>query len=400
MTAFSDSIAKTHVGHVRANNQDRVLTLDRVLVVADGMGGHEGGEIAAQIAIDTVAEHAEQLCTAATDPSAMRDAFHHVFQLASQRVETQAEGRQMGTTLVVAVLCDNGHDAFIAHTGDSRAYLLQNGQLSPLTRDHNVYNLLLDRGKSEAEATAHPHREKLTQAIGFGFAEPDVAKVEIAIGDTLLLCSDGLCGYVASDQISRQMQGTTRMMASRLLTSALEAGGHDNVSVVLAQCDTHPTDATTLEGHLARIRDLFLFRALDEAELRNVSSYLTSRKYRPGATMVLEGEDGDECIIIVDGDAEVSAGNVRLADVGPGHQFGELALTGNWSRSATVKATGPVVAMVLSRERFQQLCRVQPSIGVKVQRALNRYCATRLAAITHRIDLINRAVRGDFDSTL
>ena len=113
--------------------------------------------------------------------------------------------------------------------------------------------------------------------------------------------------------------------------------------------------------------------------------------------MVSEGQEGDECIIIVQGTAAVYANSIELSDLGPGSQFGELALTGPWVRSATVTAKTPVVALALHRDRYEHLCRTQPAIGIKIQRALNRHCAERLAALTHRLERLQRALIGDYD---
>ena len=189
MSAFAEQHIATDTGRVRTQNEDAVWMNDRILAVADGMGGHSRGEVASRIAIETVTEYADVLTNSSADPDEMREAVDAVFQLASERIEAEAAGAQMGTTLVFAVLAPNGSTVYIAHAGDSRAYLKRRGLLRTLTRDHNVYNLLIERGMDEQEAANHPHREKLTQGLGFGFVEPDLAVVELTGDDTVLRTS-------------------------------------------------------------------------------------------------------------------------------------------------------------------------------------------------------------------
>lgn len=394
MSAFAEQHIATDTGRVRTQNEDAVWMNDRILAVADGMGGHSRGEVASRIAIETVTEYADVLTNSSADPDEMREAVDAVFQLASERIEAEAAGAQMGTTLVFAVLAPNGSTVYIAHAGDSRAYLKRRGLLRTLTRDHNVYNLLIERGMDEQEAANHPHREKLTQGLGFGFVEPDLAVVELTGDDTVLLCSDGLCGYVDESRIRAEMEGDAAEIARRLIEATLAEGAPDNVTVAIARVNAHGTDAGALDQRLSRLASLALFRELSEADLRNVSTYLRTNRFREGDVLITEGEEGHECIVIIQGTADITRGDIPLAQVGAGQHMGELALTGPWTRSATVRATSHVLTVHFTREQFDRLSAARPDIGMKISRALATNAAERIVDLTGRIEAADRALRG------
>lgn len=395
MSHFVERQTLSDPGRVRTNNEDHVWMSERILAVADGMGGHERGEVASQIAIETLQEHADALLESADSAGALREAAEAVFTLASQRIEDEADGQQMGTTLVLAVLAPDGQTAYVAHAGDSRAYLKRGDELRPLTRDHNVYNLLRERGISHEKASAHPHAEKLTQGLGFGFVQPDVAEVRMTDADTLLLCSDGLCGYVDEPVIAEAIQGPSERVARRLIDAALAEGAPDNVSVALGRVRQQVSTTRTLDSRLARLQSLFLFQELTEPELRNVATFLETRRYAAGDVVIEEGVEGDDCIVIVRGTADVRRGAIPLTSITAGQAIGELALTGPWTRSASVVATSPLVAVHFTRQQYDRLAAVRPDIGVKIARALAANVADRLADLTDRIDRANRALRGD-----
>jgi hypothetical protein len=300
----------------------------------------------------------------------------------------------MGTTLVVAVLAAEDRTVYIAHAGDSRAYLKHRGTLRTLTRDHNVYNLLLERGMSAEEAGSHPHKEKLTQGLGFGFVEPDLGVVELTGDDTILLCSDGLCGYVDEASISAEMDAEAGEVAHRLIEVTRSQGAPDNVTVAIARVNPHEGDAGVLDQRLARLANLTLFRDLSHADLRNVSTYLRTQRYRTDEVIIAEGDEGHECIVIVQGTANIKRGDIPLADVGAGQHIGELALTGPWTRSATVRATSYVVTVHFTRDQFDRLCTARPDIGMKISRALSKNAAERIVDLTGRLEIADKALRG------
>lgn len=223
----------THTGWVREINEDSHLALPNhgLWVVADGMGGHEAGEVASGITIREIARSIEQGMPLA---EAILTA-HRAIQTAALQGEGTAD---MGSTVVAAKL--NGLYYEIAWVGDSRAYLW-NGTLHQLTTDHSYVQLLLNAGLiTENEMACHPSRNIISQALGAGGADKLNVKVDIVSGelgdsDTLLLCSDGLSGEVTDDGIGAILSETTEAQTrvDRLIAAALQAGGKDNVTVIV-----------------------------------------------------------------------------------------------------------------------------------------------------------------------
>ena len=223
----------THTGWVRKLNEDSHLALPKLglWVIADGMGGHEAGEVASGIAIREIVRSIEQGMPLA---EAIETA-HRAIQTAALQGEGAAN---MGSTVVAAKL--DGLRYEIAWVGDSRAYLW-NGTLHQLTTDHSYVQLLLKAGLiTESEIPGHPCRNVISQALGVGGSDKANIKVDLVSGelgesDTLLLCSDGLSGEVADDCIATILSETTGNQArvDRLIAAALEAGGKDNVTVIV-----------------------------------------------------------------------------------------------------------------------------------------------------------------------
>ena len=223
----------THTGLVRELNEDSHLALPKLglWVIADGMGGHEAGEVASGIAIREIARSIEQGMPLA---EAIESA-HRAIQTAALQGEGAAD---MGSTVVVAKL--DGLRYEIAWVGDSRAYLW-NGTLHQLTTDHSYVQLLLNAGLiTESEIPGHPSRNVISQALGTGGADKLNIKVDSVSGeldenDTLLLCSDGLSGEVTDDRIAAILAETTdaQTRVNRLIAAALEAGGKDNITVIV-----------------------------------------------------------------------------------------------------------------------------------------------------------------------
>lgn len=226
--------AATHVGRVRAENEDSWGAGDELWVVADGMGGHAGGEVASRLAVEAV------LATGTSEGTGDPDAVVRAFAAAQGAVVAAATGglAGMGTTLIVAARGVEG-DVLVASVGDSRAYLLADGVLHRLTADDNEAEALLARGAITAEEARH-HRGQyvLTASLGGWSAtapEPTVHRVPAGAG-RLLLCSDGLNAELDDATIGGVLAGVELgEAADRLVAAAVEAGGSDNVTVLV--CD-------------------------------------------------------------------------------------------------------------------------------------------------------------------
>jgi serine/threonine protein phosphatase PrpC len=229
--------SRSDVGQVRSANEDSCDTFERadgtrLLVVADGMGGHQGGATASRTAVATISEIFEQDTSNNTQEMiqlAIRAANARVFEMAQGDIALEG----MGTT-VVAFLLDAQHRGTVAHVGDSRAYRYRQGRLESLTTDHSVVAEMHRRGLISAEEAAiHPRRNEILRSVGvLPDVEIEVAAVEIAPGDRIVLCSDGLSGDVSDDEIATVIQTETPASAVDLLIQmANERGGHDNITV-------------------------------------------------------------------------------------------------------------------------------------------------------------------------
>ena len=223
--------SRTDVGRVRASNQDALIEGERLWGVADGMGGHNGGETASAGARDGLLKALE-----GKEPSldALREGVTEVnAQLFQQQREDPALAG-MGTTLTVMWLSD--HFAYFGHVGDSRVYLLRDGAFRQITDDHSLVAELYRLGQlTKEQAANHPMRNVITRAVGTEEnIDTDLIVEERFKGDLWLICSDGLYGMVPDDQIEATLAAHTPARAADLLMEmALNAGGRDNVSLVI-----------------------------------------------------------------------------------------------------------------------------------------------------------------------
>lgn len=234
-------VAKTDKGIVRSSNQDAYAVgefPDEVAwaIVCDGMGGHAGGNIASALAVKVISDKINASYRENMRDSSIRNMLDSALTAANMEVYDMAEAdpelRGMGTTVVCAIV-KNGY-AFIAHAGDSRAYIY-NGRLSQITTDHSYVQTLVDIGKiTKEEAEHHPNKNKITRAIGAEkIIDVDFDEVELNDEDVLILCTDGLSNYVSDDEMINEVQdGKYYAFADRLVKKANNNGGGDNVTVV------------------------------------------------------------------------------------------------------------------------------------------------------------------------
>ncbi|MBW3650135.1 MAG: protein phosphatase 2C domain-containing protein, partial [Actinobacteria bacterium] len=226
----------TDVGRRRQNNQDMILDSDVIFAVADGMGGHQGGEVASLAAVEALREAFRRQPTLEGFERAIQEANSAVM---NQAARGSAELRNMGTTLTALALITGGDDDLlaIANIGDSRAYLLRDGELSQLTDDHSVPQELFRQGQlTEDEAAVDPRRNILTRVLGPSFGDgPDMQNIVPFAGDRLLLCSDGLYNEVSDRDIAKVVRTVADPgeAARRLVELANANGGGDNISVVV-----------------------------------------------------------------------------------------------------------------------------------------------------------------------
>jgi protein phosphatase len=221
--------AATDIGQVREGNEDAYLLLDPLFAVADGMGGHRGGEVASSLALETVRGLFEE------GEGSLTEQVERANRAVFERSQTDRAVAGMGTTLTAALV--QGDRARLAHVGDSRAYLLRDGELHLLTEDHTLVHRMVQEGEiTPDEAETHPHRSILTRALGVDDAlDVDEGMVALRGGDRLLLCTDGLTAMVRDGEIRAILAETpdAREAADRLVRAANDAGGIDNITVVI-----------------------------------------------------------------------------------------------------------------------------------------------------------------------
>lgn len=236
--------AATDVGLVRATNEDSMLARPPVFAVADGMGGHSGGDVASRIAVEELG----RLVDDGTTPT--RDAVGAALARAQARLADYTRAQRdtqprwySGTTVVVASVLDEGAGPswLVANLGDSRAYVLSGGRLRQVTTDHSVVQELVDSGQiTPEEAATHPERSVITRALGGSTrVEPDYFTLPVAEVDRLLLCSDGITGMLDDDDVAEVLRevGDPQEAADLLVRRAVEAGGIDNATAVVAELE-------------------------------------------------------------------------------------------------------------------------------------------------------------------
>jgi serine/threonine protein phosphatase PrpC len=389
---LSESIrfyAATDVGKVRDHNEDNFL-VDKKLalfVVADGMGGHAAGEVASAIAVRTVHEEIrrekellDEYALGATGAAKVtrKDVValvEHAVQRACSKIHQEAlvdpNKRGMGTTLSVLLVV--GDQGFIAHVGDSRIYLARAGRSQQVTEDHTVYNELIKRGKlSREQIEKVQQKNAITRAVGvYERVEVDTLVIELIAGDTLVIASDGLHGYLESpDDLRAPLQLDGDASAKALIDLANSRGGKDNITTIVVKIGEEGAVDAAQAKRLALKRDVLanmpLFARLSDRELLRVMQAVQVRECKDGDVVIREGDKGDELFIVLEGQVRVSRGEQTLTLLGPGEHVGEMALIRSVPRSATVTAVGPAELIAIRRGDFFEILRKEHEVAVKM----------------------------------
>jgi|SRR5690554_1343914 len=220
------------VGKIRKINEDSLGYKKNFFVIADGMGGHNAGEIASALAVEEILRReAAGGDFASALPGILNRANQVILTYAGQHPECHG----MGTT--VAVLKVEEKRAWVAHVGDSRVYMWRDGKLSRVTRDHSVVEELVSKGTiTKEEAGYHPHKNVLTKALGVpGEVEAEISEIATVKGNRILMCTDGLTSMLSDDEIAGLISQKTspQKIAELLVQEANNKGGHDNISVIV-----------------------------------------------------------------------------------------------------------------------------------------------------------------------
>lgn len=247
---------QTDIGRIRMLNEDRAIIQNMkgfvLAIVADGMGGHQAGDVASQMAIELIQKHLKQSLHESSTLEECKLCLEEAILKANQEIFEVASGREqfhgMGTT-VVAALQTHDNTMIIAHVGDSRAYKIDQNSIVQLTEDHTLVNELLKYGQlTPEEADHHPRRNVITRALGTDQeVQVDVQELVWKEQEIVLLCTDGLSGMVDEASIFTLTRSDANLQkaADRLVQAALEAGGDDNVTVILLAHDQISDDVET-----------------------------------------------------------------------------------------------------------------------------------------------------------
>ena len=413
--------AATDVGRTRDHNEDNFL-VDKKLklfVVADGMGGHAAGEVASSVAVHEVRRVISEnraIVTAyhrdATEENraalvelldvAIRASCHKVFTLA----EENPERKGMGTTLSFMVIA--GGRGFIGHVGDSRIYLVREGEVQQLTEDHSLVNELIKRGRLKpGDEFDSPYKNAVTRAVGvYETVDGDCFDFEVRAGDNYLLCSDGLSCYLA-DEITEHFLtlDNVKEVPDAFIHLANEAGGKDNITAIVVRAVepapgmmtampvSTPVQPAPVETagvapeltpdaerrlELDTLRAIPLFKYVSTRNLERIMAITVRRRFQAGAEVFKVKSEGDALYVVVDGRVELSRDGLVLATIKAGGHFGEMAMVDQSPRSATARAATPVRVLVLERRRFFELMRTDPLLAVKLTWSIIQTLNTRL----------------------
>jgi PPM family protein phosphatase len=388
------------VGRVRTLNEDFCL-VDPDLglyVVCDGMGGHAAGEIASHTAAATVQrvmrENADLLAAIDRGEQPIEQAavlLREAIEIASRTIfelgNTDHGKKGMGTTCCALLV--RGGKGVMGHVGDSRLYLVRAGSVHQLSEDHTFVQEALKYGMLTPEqARQSEHHNVVTRAVGpLDRVIVDTLVFDLLVGDTLVLCSDGLHGYLGD---ARELPawvdaGDWTALPKRLVAIANDRGGSDNITAIVVRADAGDGagEEDTLRTNVVQqtfvaLRHVELFGEMSMPELLRVASTCRSLELPAGQVVIQEGEATETLFVLVEGQVEVTRGGVQVATLPAGSHFGEMALLSRRPRSATVRTLEPSRLLALDRALFQVLLQQEPLIAGKFLWRLAQTLSLRL----------------------
>ncbi|MCP4808139.1 MAG: cyclic nucleotide-binding domain-containing protein [Proteobacteria bacterium] len=376
--------AASDVGRVRKHNEDAYL-IDADLglyVVCDGMGGFKKGEVASGLACSVVREsvaagrrtlelHAKSRgpsTTAAVSAllqNAVQRACEEIYQASTALT---GDGGRMGTTLDAVLLI--GNHAFTAHVGDGRIYLVRDGECHQVTEDHSLIQQQIREGLITPEqARKAKNKNVITRALGvFPSVLVDLLHMEVTPGDALVLCSDGLHGYVGAPELVGPTAETTGG-TDKLVGLANSRGGRDNITMMTLRASHAGAETPSAAGashHIDGLRRCDLFSFCTYRELVQIAAICEHRKVAADTILFQEDDIGRECFILEEGTVEITRGGVTLVELEPPAYFGEMSFIDSPRRSATVRTTSDSTFLVLSRNDFLRLVRQDSALATKL----------------------------------
>lgn len=395
---------KSDIGLSRQHQEDSFLVDEEMglFVVADGMGGAVAGDLASRTACDEIhlfmSKSKDRLdeMRSGFGPESAKEAFALLTEAvatANSKIRDLVEEDEslsgMGTTVVM--ILSVGEHIYLAHVGDSRAYLLRDGQLHQLTRDHSLVEELKAMGKVQSgEDVKARYRNTITRAVGvFDSVEPDTIDLTPLPKDRLLLCSDGVHGVISEEDLKRSLSfPSPDTAAEALIRSANSMGGKDNITALILNVEeVEPEKAAKTQDKLNLIKGVPLFQYLTFDEQIRISAMLEEHRFPAGTHIIKDGEEGDKMFVLLEGEVWVMKRGAKVASLRRGDLFGEMALLDKAPRSADVVAFKTSSCLSLSRARFHTFIRECSPAAVKVLWSLARVFAARLRDTTKELGL-------------
>jgi serine/threonine protein phosphatase PrpC len=398
--------AASDVGKKREHNEDNFLIDSKLslFIVADGMGGHASGEVASHIAVHEMRNAVEtrREVIEAFSQGDVKVLTHDILSLMEQAVgnacaaifqkgKQEADKRGMGTTISALLLA--GERAFIAHVGDSRIYMVRQGQVIQLTEDHSLVNELIRRGKVSKEGLAKSpysaYKNAVTRAVGvYETVQVDTMDLEVLPGDQFLLCSDGLHSYLDDKQIVDHL-ATPHITAvpAKLVDLANERGGQDNITALVIRIAPQTTETSDIRTEeLTRkvevLKHMPLFRHLTYKEIIRILNLTEVSDYGAGEDLLHEGDPGDELYIILKGKIRLHKEGAFITHLLPGAHLGEMALIDRSPRSVSATAEERSRVLILRRRDFYEIIRKDPPLSVKLLWSFVQVLGDRLRKTT------------------
>ncbi len=384
MLAFSH---QTDTGRKRDHNED-YYDFDEALglyIVCDGMGGHAAGEVASELTCKRIHQEIkakEKIIKSLVDAndSPKRRRIVEILKAAVQSANSEvlkvakedSSKKGMGTTVVLLLFTKAG--VFVAHVGDSRAYLVRSEKVRQLTEDHSLLNEMIRSGIITKEKAFNHHQGNvITKAIGSQeVVTPDVLFYEFVPGDVFFICSDGLHDYLQKKDITNLLEkNTIKTLAHEFVKFANHKGGKDNITCICLEYGqrglppAHPSKIT-VTTKMETLKKIPLFASLNFKEMAQILEITQVRNIAVGTEIMKEGTTGEDMYVILKGQVEVIASGNKVADLKPGQFFGEMSLIDKSPRSATIRATSESKMLRITRSDFFPLLKRESRIGLKV----------------------------------
>jgi serine/threonine protein phosphatase PrpC len=372
-------------GRVRQVNEDCYIMAPDLglLAVADGMGGHQRGDVASQLACnvikETISGHRGVIEMMVRSPGDVaRSAVEAMLDNAVQRASSEVfeasgaiagQGKRMGTTMDVILVV--GTTAFLAHVGDGRVYLVRDGGIHQLTRDHSVVEQELKRGEITPEEARRSQKKNLiTRALGvFDQVQVDLMNFELLDSDRLLLCSDGLHRYLGPAELGEALQRKLDPdCAGRLIGLANRRGGRDNLTAICVEilAESGSDMAIPTRQCMEVLRKVPLLQFCTYREIMTLFEVARFKSMQANEVLFCKGQVGRSAAVVISGTLVLERDGHTLAVADAGRCIGELSLVRSMSRSCDARTLESTELLIIDRDRFLQILKQDTELGSKL----------------------------------